>query len=156
MLCGLPVITLSTPTKDNSQLEVVGHDRGGLVVANVGSMVWAMGSLSRDPALRNQYADVGAAWVRREYGQAKVASTLIRIIGHIRSCANREALHEALRTDQYLVTTVASSDVRALISRSIGAPRLHELLVMRVVHIPWVYRAWLGCRSFRARKAACV
>ena len=36
MLCGVPVVTLSTPLKDNSQLEVVGPRRGRAGGADAG------------------------------------------------------------------------------------------------------------------------
>ena len=52
MLCGVPVVTLSTPLKDNSQLEVVGHRMGGLVALTPDALPEAMIALIGDADLR--------------------------------------------------------------------------------------------------------
>lgn len=48
---GLPVVVDSTPDLDNAQLEVVGHEEGGLVVASSRGFVTAVRRLADDPAL---------------------------------------------------------------------------------------------------------
>src|SRR5271165_3683142 len=76
LLCGIPVITLGTPDKDNGQLEIVGHECGGLVVANVAAMVAAMRRLE-DPALRRRYADQGAAAIVNRFSAEALVPTAI-------------------------------------------------------------------------------
>lgn len=146
LLCGLPVITLSTPAKDNSQLEVVGHERGGLVVADGEAMVRAMCRLAADPALRGRYAKEGAAWVAREFGPARVTDTLLRIIGHARSAASPADLRRALRADPSLVSSVTDREIRSLLRGAVGVPPLRQRVLMRVVHMAWLYRLWFAYR----------
>ena len=46
MLCGVPVISLFTPYRDNSQMEVIGYKQeGGMIVKNVPQLLAAMLSL---------------------------------------------------------------------------------------------------------------
>ena len=54
MLCGVPVITLATPCKDNSQGEVVGHNVGGLVVRQKRYITKAMLLLMKDDILHSR------------------------------------------------------------------------------------------------------
>ena len=58
MLCGIPVITMSTPLRDNSQIEVVPNGKAGVVVQNLQQLTRAMIDIQRNgPALqgmRNQ------------------------------------------------------------------------------------------------------
>ena len=48
ILCGTPVVTLSTPWNDNSQCEVVGHNQGGLVANTKKGIISAVRSIIED------------------------------------------------------------------------------------------------------------
>lgn len=52
MLCEVPVVTLSTPWGDNSQCEVVGHKRGGLVASSYKGLVQCLEDLIGDKEKR--------------------------------------------------------------------------------------------------------
>jgi glycosyltransferase involved in cell wall biosynthesis len=65
MLCGVPVVTLSTPLKDNSQLEVVRHGVGGLVALDPAAVPEAMLALMDDAGLRARVragCTIDSAW----------------------------------------------------------------------------------------------
>ena len=79
MLCGVPVVTLSTPLKDNSQLEVVGHGIGGLVALTPRAVPEAMLALIADAGLRARVRAGGAAWVEERFGVGRVAGEAMAI-----------------------------------------------------------------------------
>jgi hypothetical protein len=54
MYYGLPVIVDSTPTMDNAQVEVVEHERSGLIVGSVSGFVTAARLLAEDTARRHE------------------------------------------------------------------------------------------------------
>ncbi len=52
MFHGLPVVTDTTPTLDNAQVEVVGHGQGGLIVTSARGFAYAVKALAADATLR--------------------------------------------------------------------------------------------------------
>jgi glycosyltransferase involved in cell wall biosynthesis len=148
MLCGCPIITLSTPVKDNSQLEVVGHERGGLVVTNTKSMVEAMLRLYSDKVLREKFARQGAEWVRAKYDVSQVMPTLIKIIKITLASRTRSELCASLKEDSDLITQVNYKEVQSLLKNVMGKTSLRERVLMRVVHNPYIYKFYIFMRTY--------
>lgn len=142
MLCGCPVITLSTPHKDNSQLEVVGHEEGGLVVTDRASMVEAMSRMVEHAPLRQQLARRGADRVRERYDFERVISLLLRTAEIARQATSREEIRRQLRADSQLVTHVSDAEIRSLLRQTTGQTPLSRRLLMQLVHQPHLYRLW--------------
>ena len=63
MLCGCPVVTASRPFKDNSQVEVVGHLKGGVVARSAKSLATALRAFRFDPGIRQQLQSNLRQWV---------------------------------------------------------------------------------------------
>ncbi len=57
----LPVVVDSTPNMDNAQVELVDHDRTGLIVGSADGFVKAAERLAADPAERQRLGDGGRA-----------------------------------------------------------------------------------------------
>jgi glycosyltransferase involved in cell wall biosynthesis len=142
MLCERSVITLSTPAHDNSQLEVVGHERGGLVAANVDAMVEAMGNLADDPALRQRLGRQGRQWCLQHYDSPVVGGIMLRIAELALQHDDRAPLRAALEREPLLTTQVTDAEIHALLGRSIGRPSVVERVQVWMVHAPAVYRCW--------------
>jgi glycosyltransferase involved in cell wall biosynthesis len=149
LLCGLPVITLSRPSKDNSQVEVVGHERGGLVVNGRASMVEAMRRLADDAVLRARYAAQGAQWVREQYGREPVGALLEALALAVAEAPSRQALRRRLEGDPRFVLRVDDREVRRVLFRGLGRPSRVELALLRLVSQPRVYSMWLRARRIR-------
>lgn len=149
MLCGCPVVTLSTPARDNSQLEVVGHMRGGLVVNDAASMADAVKLLIRDEPLRRRLAHDGAAHVKANYTLDQVIPTLLRVARAAREADTRDALAAALEREPDLVTHVPDAEVETLLTRSMGRVRLGQRALKRLVHIPLLFRTWWAVKGLR-------
>ena len=142
MLCECPVITLSTPSRDNSQLEVVGHMRGGLVVNDKASMAAAMGRLVKESSLRQRLAENGAAYVRAHYSLEHVVPQLMRV-GHLAlSASTREELRKALDTDPALTTGVTDDEISHLLHQTVGRVPIRQRVLLHLVHVPLFFRVW--------------
>jgi len=143
LLCGTPVITLSTPVKDNSQLEVVGHEVGGLVVANSRAMIGAMQRLE-NAELRARYAKQGAQSVRERFGPERLGPRAIAIAelamrGFLRDEFRRQVL---ARLD--VKESVSSTEIRTLMNRVMGEYRFSDLTLLHLVSNPVLYRAYVA------------
>jgi glycosyltransferase involved in cell wall biosynthesis len=141
LLCGVPVITLSTPDKDNSQVEVVGHETGGLVVASVDGMLEAMRRLE-DPVLRQRYADQGAAEIVSRYSAETLIPAAISIAQLVAEGLPREQLRRRILGATQLCTHVTRKDIDLLLERTIGRHSTKTLALMNLVSNPYIYRGY--------------
>ena len=141
MLCGVPVVTLSTPLKDNSQLEVVGHGIGGLVALTPEAVPEAMIALIGDAGLRARVRAGGAAWVRERFGVGRVSRRAMAIY--------EAAAGGPLRSARPVPDR---GWIEAMLARGLGRrPGMAGALAFRLLHTPLVYRAYL---SLARREAA--
>lgn len=149
LLSGTPVVTHSTPAKHNSQLEVVGHMRGGLIANDEAGMVSAVHQLVHDAPLRQRLARQGAAHVRAHYTQDQVIPALLQIAEIARETPERDALERRLVTEAGLVSEVSDEEVGALLDNTIGRVPLRQRILMRLVHTPAFIRPWWAYKSRR-------
>ncbi len=141
LLSGVPVITLSTPDKDNSQVEVVGHETGGLVVANLTGMVEAMHRLA-DPELRRRYADQGAFEIAKRFGPESLIPAAIDIAQLVSEGLSHSQLRRRLLARPQLCTHVSAEDIAMLMQGGIGKYDLKTLALMKLVSNPYIYRVY--------------
>jgi glycosyltransferase involved in cell wall biosynthesis len=151
MLCERPVITMSRPAKDNSQLEVVGHGEGGLVVADGAAMVGAMEVLAGDEDLRGRLGVGGARRVRERFGLEPVMETLLAVAEHSLAADTREALRRRLAEASGLISQVKDAEIRELLHRQEGAPSRREQLQMALAHRPELYAPWARLKAWKHR-----
>jgi glycosyltransferase involved in cell wall biosynthesis len=144
-LCGVPAITLSTPAHDNSQLEVVGHERGGLVVANATGMVEAMTQLE-DGELRRTYALRAADDARARYGADVLIPQALKIAELAAAGLPRAEFQRRVSAIPGLIAEVSAREIEALLRNCLGTYPLGELTKMRLATNPFVYRAYLALR----------
>lgn len=79
MLSGLPVITVSTPLRDNSQIEVVKHNRTGIVVQTLPQMIQAMLRLQKDSEFCASARREAPGWVRSNFDISVVTKKVLAI-----------------------------------------------------------------------------
>jgi glycosyltransferase involved in cell wall biosynthesis len=141
LLCGVPVITLSTPDKDNSQIEVVGHETGGLVVANVAGMLEAMHRLE-DSELRRRYAEQGSTEIVKRFSAESLMPSAIDIAQLVSEGLSPLQLQRRLLARPQLCTHVSADDIATLMGGRIGQHGLKTLTLMNLVSNPYLYRAY--------------
>ena len=142
MLCETPVVTLSRPLRDNSQLGVVEHEVGGLVAATPEAFDAATRRLVADPALRATLGRQGRERTRERFGLDTVMQTVLRIVGHVQATDSPDALRQALAADPNIVTDVPERRIKQLLSHMEGETPLHIRALMRLLHQPAVYALW--------------
>ncbi|MBN9310466.1 glycosyltransferase family 4 protein [Devosia sp.] len=143
MLVGLPIVTLSTPLKDNGQLEVVGHEHGGLVVLSKSALPEAMRRLVDDSELRSTIAGNTREWVLQRFDVAAIVQRLVEVYRH--TLTGDPVADNLPRPDGRWISSIAS--------RGIGdGPSLPQKGMFWLLHRPLVYRAYLGLRG-RLRRA---
>ncbi|MDZ7736209.1 MAG: glycosyltransferase [Gammaproteobacteria bacterium] len=118
MLCETPVITLATPYADNSQVEVVGHEQGGLVTNNKNQFIKAMEKLFFDHNKRKYYAMAGRKRALENYSFQAVAES-INVLTHELSLSNfRTDFVTRIRLNPSIKTSVSRNEIREIISHS--------------------------------------
>jgi len=146
MLCGLPVITVSRPSKDNSQVEIVGHMCGGLVAAAARDLGNAMELLLSNGDLRCKLAASAPDWVRSRFDMAEVIPQLLRICEISLECDSRPRISRLLEAEGF-VTKAEWGDLRRTLNNCIGRSSKLDLLISKVAHMPAVYRQYRVLRE---------
>jgi hypothetical protein len=153
MLCGCPVVTASRPHKDNSQVEVVGHRRGGVVAASLANLDDALHTFRYDTRLRAELEPNPRDWVLSRFAADHVAALALRIGQHALGAESRMSLIRRLADNRELISEVPDSEIHGLLCDTLGKPRASELIAMRLVHrrsaqrviqfflMHWVHRA---------------
>ena len=77
---GLPVITRTTPWSDNAQVELVSHERTGLVCGGVSGMARAIGIVATDDAKRRLMTQEGINRVKSLSDLAKETDLLEEVL----------------------------------------------------------------------------
>lgn len=139
ILCGLPVITHQTPYSENSQAEVVGHLRGGLVANRYGGIYSALERLYLEPELRKYLAMNGSVVIKEKYS--------------IQHCVK---LFQCIINDDIPSLEYAQQDIKAYMREAIDAPipgmffllRMKKALLYAIPdkYCRFLFRLW--CRLF--------
>jgi glycosyltransferase involved in cell wall biosynthesis len=141
LCCGTPVITLSTPAKDNSQLEVVGHEHGGLVAASVAGMVESMSRLE-DAAVRERYARQGAARTAEQFGPEMLIPQALQVASVCAEGLSRPELQRRVLALPGICTEVSTDEIRTLMRRCAGRYPIGTPALLHLISNPLVYRAY--------------
>jgi glycosyltransferase involved in cell wall biosynthesis len=96
MLCETPVVTLSTPWKDNSQCEVVGHMKGGLVATSPKGFQNALQKLIEEKNLRECLGKNGRMRVIDRYDSINVAKMVLKAIRSESESVTQRQLHNKI------------------------------------------------------------
>jgi hypothetical protein len=120
---------------------VVGHETGGLVVADGAGMLEAMRRLE-DPLVRRRYADRGAAEIGRRFSAESLIPTAIDIAQLVAEGLSPAQLRRRLLGRPQLCTHVSRDDIAALMRGCLGRHSLKTLTLMKLVSNPYIYRAY--------------
>lgn len=131
-LCGVPTITLSTPLRDNSQLEVVGHERGGLVAGDTESFVQAMLAISKDPDHRARLATNAAKWVVEQCNAQRVTMSCLGLIEAALAASSPEDLRARVRSVEGVATDASTADLKRILAVAPGTLNLRSRISMEL------------------------
>jgi glycosyltransferase involved in cell wall biosynthesis len=150
MLCFTPVITLSTPLRDNSQVEIVGHMRGGIIVNNKYSMLQAMELTYCNPHLRENLATKGRSYAFENHGINRTAHLALSVIKNKQSI--REGHDSCNSVKHGILRNIMSL---AEICRQSESPMPRWLYIF-VFYLIFFFRIHKLMQLMRAFKGLCV
>ncbi|HET9953414.1 MAG TPA: glycosyltransferase family 4 protein [Polyangiaceae bacterium] len=132
-LCGVPVVTLSRPHRDNAQVELVRHRVGGLVAGQSACFGDAVVELYEDTALRTQIRSTAPARMHQLYDVERVTALALRVIDTLKAHPDARARATALELDPHLRTRVADEVILGSLRDTVGGPSLSDLAMMRML-----------------------
>jgi glycosyltransferase involved in cell wall biosynthesis len=151
MLSGLPVITMSTPLRDNSQIEVVPHNEAGIVVQSLPEMIEAMLRLQEDSAFYESARRRAPVWVRNSYDISIVSRKLLDIAPVALAATSSQDLMQRLASLPGTIESVSAGKYRDLLSSVEIKQSWRDSLLTSLVNRPGSRRAIAVVRSSTER-----
>lgn len=142
MACGTPVVTASTPHKDNAQVEVVQHNQGGIVAGSSARLGDALIAFSENAQLQRECALQARRLIAERYDMKSIGEKLETIAMLALASKDKQDLSVRLHEDKSIETDIDQSEISKSITNTLGAPSKAELALMRLVHNPDVFRAY--------------
>jgi len=138
MLCECPVVTASTPHVNNSQVEVVGHLKGGIVSASLDGVPNALCRMHTDWSAWRQCHSTLRDHVVSRFGVQTVARLAERIGLAALQTDNRDGLRRRLADIDDCVSHVSDEEISDLMDDALGAGRFRDRVEMRMRLLPAV------------------
>lgn len=151
MLCGCPVVTACQPFKDNSQVEVVGHLRGGVVAGSLAGLGPALSCLRRDHDLRRTIAATARDHVLTRYDADKTAALVVEIAAMALRCRSHADLFRTLADDVRLRTDTSDDQILWLCNNVQDRPSRIILPQLKAVNSRLSHRLWQTLRRLFRR-----
>ncbi len=140
MLCGTPVVTLNTPLKDNSQVEVVNHKEGGLVAANKSSFSKAMKTIYKDKNRLKKISRKAKKRADKKYSEKEVKKELVSKINMLTKKAPKKITKKSICDDSEKLE-VLNRWVERKIGKTVGNVGIARRVAMQILHSPISYNA---------------
>ena len=141
LLCETPAIVLSSPMKDNSQVELIKHQQTGLVVNNTASFVQAMQEIYARQDKAIEFGKNGRKDIIASYDNEVVCTRLNLLCKLLLD--NRQELASTARQllkDNGFITEVPN--FMNVLEGFYGKVPIHEKLIAKLVHHPQIYRLY--------------
>ena len=143
MLCGCPVITVSRPLNDNSQIEVVSPPLGGYVLSNSNELYKTMCQFLNNERLRNRISRSAPISIKERYDIQIIMPKLIKIIDIIVNSKNRNQIRLKLDSLPEIVSQCQFFEIKEILSLTIGRKRPLTLIALRLIHFSPIYRLFI-------------
>jgi hypothetical protein len=118
MLSGLPVITLCTPLRDNSQIEVVPPGKAGIIVSGQEQMTAAMLRLARNAGEYEQMRANALSCVQERFDIPVVNRQLVKIASIALAANSQEELKRGLSQFPGLISSSTPDEFRQLLAEA--------------------------------------
>ncbi len=142
LLCETPVIALSSPTKDNSQIELVKHQQTGLVANTPAAFIEAMNEVHQNRCKVRKFGENGRRDILASYQNEYVCNRLEQLCKLL--LENRQDLKkklpQLLKTNNF---TTEVSDFVDILDGFYGRVPLLTKLITKIVHQPQIYRFYV-------------
>ncbi len=142
MLCGVPVVTVATPARNNGHVEIVGNRIGGLVCASPEAALSATRGLAGDPSLRARLGAQGRARVLTLCGRERVTELNLAVANAALRAADRAELQRLLEATPGLATEADSQHIKELRENVIGSYPMVERASAWLVGNARIFAGW--------------
>ncbi len=150
MACGTPCLTVSTPTRDNSQGSVVGHNDAGIVLANESILAHHMLQLSNDTSKLAKLAQRARPRVLERFHHDTVIPDALHVLdATARYAGDPATLSKEIQQRSHLMPN--SSELSAP-EQMIGKHPLKDRIVVAVKETPFIYQTFAAVKQRRIRR----
>lgn len=146
LLCETPVITLSSPMKDNSQVEIVQHQKFGIVANNETAFADAMKDIAANSSIAREWGCHGRNEILNQFDNKLVCTRLehlcnLTLAAKYTSGQAVDPVHEMIKQAGF-ITNIATSEIYHSLQNFGGRLSNPEKFLMNVVHHPVVYKLY--------------
>ena len=149
LLCETPIITLSTPTKDNSQVEIVEHNQTGKVVNNRPAFVQAMLYFASQPDIIVAFGKQGRKRIIEKFENSLVCEKIENLCETLLSLQNRttEEIQLALSKEGFIQNQYHEQNNLKKLNYFDGKITLFSEIAIKLVHNPYFYKSYLAIKK---------
>jgi glycosyltransferase involved in cell wall biosynthesis len=139
LLCETPIITLSSPQKDNSQTELIRHKQTGLVANNQDAFTRSMQQAYDNPDRLRAYGKNGREDIISKYENDRVCQQIELLCDILVSHRHqpKSQISQALQSQGFMME---ASSLLATLDEFEGAVPVLDRLMASIVHQPRFYR----------------
>lgn len=150
LLCETPILTLSTPAKDNSQVSLVDHNQAGKIVNNESAFIKAMLYFLKQPEKACSFGKKGRQNIIQRFENRVVCQQIDKLCTALLSLPNRHpsTIKMALKEEGFLdQEDIKNSKKIETLNQYDGKINYTDNLLSKIVHNPFIYRAYLYIRN---------
>ena len=151
MLSGIPVITMSTPLRDNSQIEVVPNGKAGIVVQNLQQLTKAMIDIQKDETAMQTMRNQARQAVTNRFDVPVVSRLLVKLATIALASNSNQDLVRCLSEDSEVVSSAPASLYKDLLRSAGLQPSLSERILTPLVNQPISRHAIDFARAVQSR-----
>lgn len=140
LLCETPVITLSSPTKDNSQTEIIEHNKTGKVVNNYKGFVDAMTELLHNQKQLSTMGKDGRKQIIDKFDNQYVSRRLELLCNSFLACRNQVDNQIKILKEYNFPTKISQNQIFQKLNSFNGTVSVYDKLMTQLVHQPALYR----------------
>lgn len=134
MMCDCPVVTISQPLRDNSQVEVVGHMQGGLVAGSSDELGAVALQLWQDEPLRKRISATCRHRILESCDVGQLVTRVVRVAGIALEHNDKATLKRALDSELSFTTDASDEEIHALATNVFGGARARDLLFLKAAN----------------------
>jgi hypothetical protein len=136
MLLGVPVITLSTPLRDNSQIEVVPHRKAGIVVRNLREMIQAMLRCAKPSRKFEEMQKLAPKCVRERFDIGVITPKLVELASIALGAGSRRELASRLSEIPGLICPAPQRAYREILESAGVTLSFRDVLLTPLINRP--------------------
>ena len=151
MLCEIPVITMSSPLRDNSQIEVVPSGKAGIVVQDLPGLIRAMSDIQKDDAAFQSMRHYSRQSVTDRFDIPVVTRQLISVAQIALAANSSQELARRLAENRNFQSAAPARLYRDLLASANLTPSLSDRILASLVNQPFSRQAITFARALQAR-----